>query len=525
MLESVPRHNFVAFKLNPPRILDLQLPARKYLYYFSAQLSPASGYGYIISAGNSSTDTIFSMALDKNILWIGGSSPDSLPTGPVGLDVQTGGMVTGLPSVNGKVYTVAAEDTNIWIGGNFRTVNTDSVNGLVRLDPNTRTVKKWLPQSTAVNFPVKTLGLTRNRIRIGSPAGLGGFRTVSLQPANCFYTTDAEITNISTQNNEVYVSGSYTTGLTDPNLSVIKPRDSLSTINFNYRLSLGSSIFPPFIGRPNSSFVINHNIDYFSVATKLNNSVIAGGLFNLLQQKTRYNLAGFSLQKDDDFHAGLIQPIIEDWNPDLDIKVIPNCLAISGDTVWIGTNNSILGFRKCLKSAPAPIRVLGLSVFCKGDSVELRTSVTSNSLYWIVNNKHIPVRSGSIYIKENAVVYLQDSSDCSIWTNKVPVQISVGNSYTMRLKTVSDTILAVGAGENGSHQWYQSGALIAETTYPKSAPVYRTGLFGVFFTIRCGVKAIRIHCSLLISQVIIIIRVRLQKFIRILLLISCISAV
>jgi hypothetical protein len=231
MLESVPRHNFVAFKLNPPRILDLQLPARKYLYYFSAQLSPASGYGYIISAGNSSTDTIFSMALDKNILWIGGSSPDSLPTGPVGLDVQTGGMVTGLPSVNGKVYTVAAEDTNIWIGGNFRSVNTDSVNGLVRLDPNTRTVKNWLPQSTAVNFPVKTLGLTPNRIWIGSPAGLGVFRTDSLQPANWFYPTDSQIKNISIQNNKVYVSGSYTTGLAAPKLSVIEPDDSLSAIN------------------------------------------------------------------------------------------------------------------------------------------------------------------------------------------------------------------------------------------------------------------------------------------------------
>jgi hypothetical protein len=241
----------------------------------------------------------------------------------------------------------------------------------------------------------------------------------------------------------------------------------LLVLLINYRLLLGSSIFPPFIGRPNTGFVINHNIDYFSVATKLNNSIITGGLFNLLQQKTRYNLAGFSLQKDDNYSLGITQPIIEDWNPDLNIKVIPNCLAISGDTVWVGTNNSILGFRKCLKPVPAPIRVLGPSVFCKGDSVELRTGVTSNSLYCIVNNKHIPVGNGSIYIKENALVYLQDSSDCGIWTNKVSVQISVGNTYTVRLNTVSDTIVAVGGGANGSYRWYQSGELLAETTYPK----------------------------------------------------------
>ncbi len=227
----------------------------------------------------------------------------------------TGNLTTWAPNVNGTVYSVSGDISNIFIGGSFTTVDGQPRNRVAKFDnPSFPPVlSSWNPSANNTVYVVLPSG---SNVFIG-----GNFTTINLYTRNYIASIDlstGKLTNWNPGTNNtvltmlavgstLYIGGQFT-------VVAGQTRNRLASFN----LPAGTL----------TSWNPSANSDVRAMATDGVNFLFVGGAFTSITQGavtyTRNYLASFSLS------SGLISP----WAPNANGFVY--ALSVSGGSLYVG---------------------------------------------------------------------------------------------------------------------------------------------------------------------------------------------
>lgn len=131
------------------------------------------------------TGTVYTMALNDSILFIGGiiSAVNSTSRKNVAaLNTTSGALRSWAPSVNGAVNSIVLNGSLVYLGGAFTQVGTSSRNGVAAVLLTNGSLSPW---SANVNKTVRFMKMYNNMLYIG-----GNFTTVNGQNRSCLAALD-----------------------------------------------------------------------------------------------------------------------------------------------------------------------------------------------------------------------------------------------------------------------------------------------------------------------------------------------
>jgi hypothetical protein len=245
-----------------------------------------------------------------NFTSIGGQQRNNIARIPLTSN-PTGNADTWAPNANGTVWSIAVNDTHVYVGGNFTEIGGQLRNRIARIPLSSTTVDAWNPDFPNSGF-VSSIAVNSEHVYIG-----GNFTSIGGQPRNNIAripltssTVDAwnpnanrSVMSIALDNSNVYIGGVFNT--INTNGSVDLYNSKYFTMN-NLFLSSSSSILTN-IGvsnlTPITSKVINQddivtdNFIDFSTITAPNKSAVRHALLTLLQETRNSNTTKFYMPK------------------------------------------------------------------------------------------------------------------------------------------------------------------------------------------------------------------------------------
>lgn len=310
----------------------------------------------------------------------------------------SGGSAPTLPTVNGRVLTIAADSTGLFIGGSFTTVGVDSRAGLARINRSTGAVDAaWSANVSGGSATVHALAFDSAELYVGGSFTAIGTHATASNLAKVSTSTGVPVTTwVPSPNNvvralafagtELYIGGDFTRVGVSPN---DRAADRLALIG----KASGSFVWMGGINGTSVNALAYHNATLYvagefqgqSVGFRLNalaidnsqnttswdpsltaaavapnatppnsaanaiavsgGSVLIGGTFTRANSVTREGAAALT-------STGAL---VEDWNPAITGGSV-NAVAVSGDLVYLG------GTFDLTKSAGAgPVRLRNIA--------------------------------------------------------------------------------------------------------------------------------------------------------------------
>lgn len=266
------------------------------------------------------------MVVNNGKLFLGGGFSDVAGeprTGLASIDISTGLITSWSPSVmmstevSGRVFSMASDDTAIYVGGNFLYINGVFCRHLAKIDINTGNLITFPDISSTVAY---VFALERNGSSLfvgGSFNNISGVSRSNIGSINLDNNTvtawnpnpDNTVYAIRVYNNIAYVGGNFT------NIGG-QPRSYLSAIDISTSMATSWN--------PNPNNGVNKLVIY-------DNSVIVTGGFSTIGGESRRYIASVDLS------IGLSNQ----WNPHFDkgvltVSIFNNKIYTGGDFVSLG---------------------------------------------------------------------------------------------------------------------------------------------------------------------------------------------
>jgi hypothetical protein len=280
------------------------------------------------------------------------------------IDLHTGLPKSWNPAVNGQVFGIALNDSLLYVGGGFTTVNSVARHNIASIGKTTGLLTSWDPSA---NGYVNTVAASDSTVYVG-----GNFTTISSQSRSylCSYNTSTGLLNpwnpapdyyvniICPSDSQVYVGGQFAnigtqarTGLA----SLLKSSGNATSWNPNpngyiYAISIiGKKVlfggsFPDVNGTPISGlalvskstgsldpwrpglYSLFSSIEVNSMAT-IGNRFYVGGDFTTIGTQNRRGFAAFDT----------MATFATTWNPYLDVtNSNPTSIAVVRNKVFLG---------------------------------------------------------------------------------------------------------------------------------------------------------------------------------------------
>ncbi len=221
------------------------------------------------------------------------------------------------PDINGPVYALSLSGNNLYVGGEFTSVNEhEEILGITGIDKNTGSLTCWIPCPDWGN--VNTLSLSGNNLYVGGTfTSMGGEDRNNIAAIDITtglatsFNPDAngEVNTLSLLGNNLYIGGDFTS---------IDKEDRNNIAAIDITTGLATSFNPDANGEVNTLSLLGNNL-------------YVGGLFTSIGGEDRSSIAAI------DITTGLATS----FNPDANGRV--NTLSLLGNNLYVGGEFTSMG--------------------------------------------------------------------------------------------------------------------------------------------------------------------------------------